>query len=56
MHYWIKITKIESMFQVMETKIVLKSNKTYALGLFLSSLFYLATVSFAVRVENLLGT
>lgn len=42
MHYWIKITKIESMFQVMEQKIVLKSNKTYALGLFLSSIILLS--------------
>ena len=54
-HYWIKITKIESVFKVMETKIVLKSNKTYALGLFLSSLFYLATVIICSQSREFIG-
>ena len=54
-HYWIKITKIESVFKVMETKIVLKSNKTYALGLFLSSLFYLATVTICSQSREFTG-
>ena len=55
MHYWIKITKIESMFQVMETKIVLKSNKTYTLGLFLSSLFLLSDCIICSQSREFVG-